>query len=58
MISGANLSKSYFVSRQDRFVLFHSYDLTNFYYKLIGAFCAFSTHVRPNGAIHDFLCIL
>lgn len=58
IISGANLSNDYFVNRQDRYVLFHDYDMSHFYYKLIGTFCGFSSHVRPNGTIHNFICIL
>lgn len=58
IISGANLSNDYFINRQDRYVLFHDYDMSHFYYKLIGTFCGFSSHVRPNGTIHNFLCII
>lgn len=34
ILSGANLSSDYFTNRQDRYYLFKSEDLTNYYYKI------------------------
>lgn len=47
ILSGANLSNDYFTDRQDRYHVFSSKPLTNFYERLHDAVCSISYQVVP-----------
>lgn len=48
IISGANLSSDYFTNRQDRYHLFRSADLTNYFSKIHSGVCDLSFAVHPS----------
>lgn len=50
ILSGANLSNDYFTNRQDRYVLFKSKPLTNYYFKIHRAIASLSYTVVPKSA--------
>ncbi|RMZ86187.1 hypothetical protein DV737_g288, partial [Chaetothyriales sp. CBS 132003] len=48
MLSGANLSSDYFTNRLDRYHVFSSKELTDFYAKIHDAVCEISYDLRPS----------
>ena len=50
IISGANLSESYFTNREDRYILIKNCPkLSNYFHDIIDATCSFSMKMSPNG---------
>lgn len=49
ILSGANLSEDYFTDRQDRYYLFKSKSLTNYYHRVQNAISSLSYQVIPSG---------
>ncbi|CAN6620257.1 CDP-diacylglycerol--glycerol-3-phosphate 3-phosphatidyltransferase [Trichomonascus vanleenenianus] len=47
ILSGANLSMDYFTNRQDRYILFKSKPLTDYYFRIHEAVSSLSYHVVP-----------
>ncbi len=54
ILSGANLSSDYFTNRQDRYHLFSSKDITEYFWNLYGAVASLSFLVKPSGAPSGF----
>jgi CDP-diacylglycerol--glycerol-3-phosphate 3-phosphatidyltransferase len=50
IMSGANLSSDYFTNRQDRYHLFHSADLTNYFAKIHAGVASLSFDIQPSDA--------
>jgi CDP-diacylglycerol--glycerol-3-phosphate 3-phosphatidyltransferase len=48
IISGANLSTDYFTNRQDRYHLFKSAELANYFSKIHSGVCALSFDIQPS----------
>ncbi|KAJ2901945.1 CDP-diacylglycerol-glycerol-3-phosphate 3-phosphatidyltransferase [Zalerion maritima] len=48
ILSGANLSSDYFTNRQDRYHLFSSPEITDYFNKIHNAVCSFSYQLRPS----------
>lgn len=48
IMSGANLSSDYFTNRQDRYHLFRSADLTDYFFKVHSGVCALSFDIQPS----------
>ncbi|RAL05556.1 CDP-diacylglycerol--glycerol-3-phosphate 3-phosphatidyltransferase [Aspergillus ibericus CBS 121593] len=48
ILSGANLSNEYFTSRLDRYHVFHSKELTDYYARIQEAVCSLSFQVLPD----------
>ncbi|KAF2715082.1 hypothetical protein K504DRAFT_529309 [Pleomassaria siparia CBS 279.74] len=48
ILSGANLSSDYFTNRQDRYHLFRSKDLTDYFAKIHDGVCKFSFNILPS----------
>jgi CDP-diacylglycerol--glycerol-3-phosphate 3-phosphatidyltransferase len=48
ILSGANLSNDYFTNRQDRYILFRSKALTDYFFQIHAAVSAISFVVEPN----------
>jgi CDP-diacylglycerol--glycerol-3-phosphate 3-phosphatidyltransferase len=48
IMSGANLSSDYFTNRQDRYHLFRSAGLTNYFSKIHDGVCALSFDIQPS----------
>ncbi|KAF3086834.1 CDP-diacylglycerol--glycerol-3-phosphate 3-phosphatidyltransferase [Orbilia oligospora] len=53
ILSGANLSKDYFTNRQDRYHLFSSKSITDYYAKVHDAVCSLSFKVQPNDKVEN-----
>ncbi|KAK6534775.1 CDP-diacylglycerol--glycerol-3-phosphate 3-phosphatidyltransferase [Arthrobotrys megalospora] len=53
ILSGANLSKDYFTNRQDRYHLFSSKPITDYYAKVHNAVCNLSFKVQPNDKVEN-----
>ncbi|KAK6541564.1 CDP-diacylglycerol--glycerol-3-phosphate 3-phosphatidyltransferase, variant 2 [Orbilia ellipsospora] len=53
ILSGANLSKDYFTNRQDRYHLFSSKAITEYYAKIHDAVCSLSFKVQPNDKLEN-----
>ncbi|ERF68183.1 hypothetical protein EPUS_05264 [Endocarpon pusillum Z07020] len=53
MLSGANLSSDYFTNRLDRYHVFSSKELTDYYYKVHDAVCGLSYRLRPSKEAPD-----
>ena len=49
MLSGANLSNDYFTNRLDRYHVFHSKELADYYHTIHEAVCEISYEVKPSG---------
>lgn len=55
IISGANLSESYFTDRQDRYILIKDFKpLADFYDRLLTTISKFSFLVQPDNSLHYF----
>ncbi|KAK3942497.1 hypothetical protein QBC46DRAFT_379755 [Diplogelasinospora grovesii] len=54
ILSGANLSSDYFTNRQDRYHLFSSRDITEYFSHLHGAISSLSFLVKPSGSASGF----
>jgi CDP-diacylglycerol---glycerol-3-phosphate 3-phosphatidyltransferase len=54
ILSGANLSQDYFTNRQDRYYLFKSKDLTNYYHRVQNAISSLSYQIAPSGRKEGF----
>jgi CDP-diacylglycerol--glycerol-3-phosphate 3-phosphatidyltransferase len=50
IMSGANLSNDYFTNRQDRYHLFHSKDLTDYFAKIHNGIASLSFDLQPSDA--------
>ncbi|CAO2649538.1 Nn.00g069230.m01.CDS01 [Neocucurbitaria sp. VM-36] len=50
IMSGANLSSDYFTNRQDRYHLFRSKDLTDYFYKIHSSVASLSFDFQPSDA--------
>lgn len=50
ILSGANLSQDYFTDRQDRYYLFKSEDLSNYYHRVQNAVSSLSYQISPSKA--------
>ncbi|ORY16093.1 hypothetical protein BCR34DRAFT_136879 [Clohesyomyces aquaticus] len=48
ILSGANLSEDYFTNRQDRYHVFSSRDLTDYFFKIHSRVCDLSYDVQPS----------
>lgn len=48
VLSGANLSNDYFTNRQDRYHVFRSKEITDFYYQIYSAVCGISYAISPS----------
>ncbi|EFX04549.1 cdp-diacylglycerol-glycerol-3-phosphate 3-phosphatidyltransferase [Grosmannia clavigera kw1407] len=53
VLTGANLSMDYFTNRQDRYHVFSSRDVTDFYWQLHSAVSSLSFQVRPSPTAVD-----
>ncbi|KAF3925819.1 hypothetical protein ABW20_dc0102565 [Dactylellina cionopaga] len=53
ILSGANLSKDYFTNRQDRYHLFSSKPITDYYANIHDAVCSLSFRVQPNDKVEN-----
>ncbi|KAF3935542.1 hypothetical protein ABW19_dt0202025 [Dactylella cylindrospora] len=51
ILSGANLSQDYFTNRQDRYHLFSSKAITDYYASVHNAICSLSFKVQPNSKL-------
>ena len=48
IMSGANLSEDYFTNRQDRYHMFESADLANYFGKIHAGVCSLSFDIQPS----------
>jgi len=53
ILSGANLSQDYFTNRQDRYHMFASRDITEYFWRLYGGVTSLSFLVQPSKAAVD-----
>lgn len=54
LLSGANLSTDYFTNRQDRYHLFSSKEITEFFWRLHSAVSSLSFRIEPSGSSAGF----
>jgi CDP-diacylglycerol--glycerol-3-phosphate 3-phosphatidyltransferase len=54
IMSGANLSQDYFTNRQDRYHVFKSKQLTDFFWKIHSSVCSLSFNILPSPEIAGY----